>query len=148
MPATIHRAPDAGAMAALGAAMASDCRPGDVVLLVGPLGAGKTTFTQGLARGLAVRGPVTSPTFVIAREHESESDGLRLLHVDAYRLGGLDELDDLDLDWASSETVTVVEWGGELADHLDVPVVTVTIDRDTDAGEGRTVTVDWPEGRP
>lgn len=147
MPETVHRAPDPGAMAELGAALATHCRPGDILLLVGPLGAGKTTLTQGLARGLGVRGPVTSPTFVIAREHESESDGPRLRHVDAYRLGGLDELDDLDLDWASSDTVTVVEWGGGLAGHVDVPVVTVTIARETDDGDVRTVVVDWPEER-
>ena len=73
-------------------------RAGDLVILSGGLGAGKTTFTQGLGAGLRVRGPVTSPTFVISRVHPSLVDGPALVHVDAYRLGGLDELDDLDLD--------------------------------------------------
>jgi tRNA threonylcarbamoyladenosine biosynthesis protein TsaE len=153
-------------MRRVGADVAAGCRAGDVVLLVGPLGAGKTTFTQGLARGLGVRGPVTSPTFVIAREHESAVGGPGLVHVDAYRLGGLRELDDLDLAASTGESVTVVEWGAGLVEHLDSPVVTVTIERavgdaapaapdatrDAGApavpdGEPRVVVVEWPEGR-
>ena len=81
------------------------------MVLSGELGAGKTTFTQGLGAGLGVRGDVTSPTFVIARVHPSLSGGPALVHVDAYRLGGIDELDDLDLDASLDEAVTVVEWG-------------------------------------
>ena len=76
-------------------------RAGDLVILTGGLGAGKTTLTQGIAEGLGVRGPITSPTFVIARVHPSLGSGPVLVHVDAYRLGGLDELDDLDLDTAA-----------------------------------------------
>ena len=98
---------------------------GDLVVLTGGLGAGKTTLTQGLGEGLGVRGPITSPTFVIARVHPSLVGGPDLVHVDAYRLGGVAELDDLDLDASLDEAVTVVEWGHGLAeglaeDHLEV----------------------------
>ena len=88
------------------------------MVLTGELGAGKTTFTQGLGEGLGVRGGVTSPTFVIARVHPSLVDGPDLVHVDAYRLGGIDELDDLDLDTSLDTAVTVVEWGAGLAEGL------------------------------
>jgi tRNA threonylcarbamoyladenosine biosynthesis protein TsaE len=91
---------------------------GDLVVLTGGLGAGKTTLTQGIGEGLRVRGPFTSPTFVIARIHPSLVDGPPLVHVDAYRLGGLDELDALDLDASLEECVTVVEWGHGLAEGL------------------------------
>ena len=93
-------------------------RAGDLVVLTGGLGAGKTTLTQGLAVGLGVRGPITSPTFVIARVHPSLVGGPALVHVDAYRLGGFAELDDLDLDTSLEESVTVVEWGHGLAEDL------------------------------
>ena len=93
-------------------------RAGDLVVLTGGLGAGKTTLTQGIAEGLGVRGPITSPTFVIARVHPSLVGGPALVHVDAYRLGGLAELDDLDLDTSLEESVTVVEWGHGLAEGL------------------------------
>nr|WP_202881573.1 tRNA (adenosine(37)-N6)-threonylcarbamoyltransferase complex ATPase subunit type 1 TsaE [Pedococcus badiiscoriae] len=91
---------------------------GDLVVLTGGLGAGKTTLTQGLAEGLGVRGPITSPTFVIARVHPSLVEGPALVHVDAYRLGGFAELDDLDLDTSLENSVTVVEWGHGLAEDL------------------------------
>ena len=81
-------------------------RAGDLVVLTGDLGAGKTTLTQGIAEGLGVRGPVTSPTFVIARVHPSLVGGPALVHVDAYRLGGLAELDDLDLDTSLEDSVS------------------------------------------
>lgn len=93
-------------------------RAGDLVVLAGDLGAGKTTFTRGVAQGLGVRGPVTSPTFVIAREHPSLVGGPVLVHVDAYRLGSLAEVDDLDLDTAAEDAVTVVEWGRGLVEDL------------------------------
>jgi tRNA threonylcarbamoyladenosine biosynthesis protein TsaE len=93
-------------------------RAGDLVVLTGGLGAGKTTLTQGLAEGVGVRGPITSPTFVIARVHPSLVGGPALVHVDAYRLGGFAELDDLDLDTSLEESVTVVEWGHGLAEDL------------------------------
>ena len=98
-------------MRAVGARIARWLVPGDLVVLSGGLGAGKTTLTQGLAEGLGVRGPVTSPTFVIARVHPSLVGGPALVHVDAYRLGSLDEVDDLDLDASLEDSVTVVEWG-------------------------------------
>lgn len=101
-----------------GRELAQDLRAGDLVILVGELGAGKTTFVQGLAEGLGVRGPITSPTFVIARSHPSTVGGPALVHVDAYRLGGCLELDDLDLDTDVETAVTVVEWGEGLAEAL------------------------------
>ena len=110
--------PTAGAMRALGEELAALLRPGDLVLLTGDLGAGKTTLTQGIGRGLRVRGDVTSPTFVIAREHRPTAGGPGLVHVDAYRLGTLAEVDDLDLDAALDDAVTVVEWGAGLVEGL------------------------------
>ena len=93
-------------------------RAGDLVVLTGGLGAGKTTLTQGIGAGLGVRGPITSPTFVIARVHPSTVGGPALVHVDAYRLGGALELDDLDLDADVADSVTVVEWGHGVAERL------------------------------
>ena len=110
--------PDAEAMRELGRSLAGQLRAGDLVVLSGELGAGKTTFTQGLGAGLEVRGDVTSPTFVIARVHPPLGDGPALVHVDAYRLGGIDELDDLDLDTSLDDAVTVVEWGEGIAEGL------------------------------
>ncbi|MDP3889906.1 tRNA (adenosine(37)-N6)-threonylcarbamoyltransferase complex ATPase subunit type 1 TsaE, partial [Nocardioides sp.] len=115
---TAYDVPDAGAMRDLGRSLATDLRAGDLVVLSGGLGAGKTTLTQGLGEGLGVRGGVTSPTFVIARVHPSLVDGPALVHVDAYRLGGVEELDDLDLDTSLEEAVTVVEWGEGVAEVL------------------------------
>jgi tRNA threonylcarbamoyladenosine biosynthesis protein TsaE len=111
----------------LGERLATILQAGDLVILSGDLGAGKTTFTQGIGAGLGVRGAVTSPTFVISRVHPSVSGGPALVHVDAYRLGGIEELDDLDLDTSLEEAVTVVEWGEGVAeglaeDHLDVRI--------------------------
>lgn len=103
-------------MERLGSALGETLEAGDLLILTGPLGAGKTTFTRGLAEGLGVRGPVQSPTFVIARTHPSLVGRAPLVHVDAYRLGSGDELDDLDLDLARS--VVVIEWGRGLAETL------------------------------
>jgi len=103
---------------ALGERLAPRLRAGDLLILTGDLGAGKTTFTQGLGRGLHVRGDITSPTFVIARVHPSLRGGPPLVHVDAYRLGGMAELDDLDLDTSLDDAVTVVEWGEGIAEGL------------------------------
>lgn len=110
--------PTPEATAELGADLAARLRAGDVVLLSGELGAGKTTLTQGLGAGLGVRGPITSPTFVIARVHPSLVGGPALVHVDAYRLGDAVELEDLDLEASLAEAVTVVEWGRGLAEQL------------------------------
>jgi tRNA threonylcarbamoyladenosine biosynthesis protein TsaE len=106
-------------MQALGRELAQQLRAGDLVILAGPLGAGKTTLVQGIGAGLGARGPFTSPTFVIARVHPSLSGtGPALVHADAYRLGSVAELDDLDLDADTDSSVTVVEWGEGLAEGL------------------------------
>jgi tRNA threonylcarbamoyladenosine biosynthesis protein TsaE len=110
--------PTADDMLALAGRVAGLLRAGDVLVLSGDLGAGKTTFTQGLGAALQVRGDVTSPTFVISRVHPSLVDGPDLIHVDAYRLGGAAELDDLDLDTDLDRAITVVEWGEGLAEDL------------------------------
>lgn len=99
--------PDSADMELLGAAIGRHLRAGDVLCLVGPLGAGKTTFTRGLARGLGVAGPVTSPTFVVARRHRGTH--VDLVHCDAYRLGDHDDF--LDVVPDPEDVVTVVEWG-------------------------------------
>ena len=103
---------------ALATRLAGVLRAGDLLVLSGDLGAGKTTFTQGLGAALQVRGDVTSPTFVISRVHPSLTGGPALVHVDAYRLHGALELDDLDLDASLDEAVTVVEWGTGVAEDL------------------------------
>lgn len=110
--------PDAETMRDLGRSLAEQLHAGDLVILSGELGAGKTTFAQGIGAGLGVQGDVTSPTFVIARVHPTLTDGPALVHVDAYRLGGVGELDDLDLDTSLDDAVTVVEWGEGIAEGL------------------------------
>jgi tRNA threonylcarbamoyladenosine biosynthesis protein TsaE len=134
---------------ALGSALGGLLQPGDLVVLVGPLGAGKTALTQGIGAGLGVREPVTSPTFVISRVHPSLVGGPALVHVDAYRLGEVAELDDLDLDTSLDEAVTVVEWGSGLAealaeDRLEVEILRAHAD---DEGEARTVRLTPVGGR-
>ncbi|MBA2444505.1 MAG: tRNA (adenosine(37)-N6)-threonylcarbamoyltransferase complex ATPase subunit type 1 TsaE [Nocardioidaceae bacterium] len=114
---------------AVGESIAALAQRGDVVLLTGELGAGKTTLTQGIATGLRVRGNATSPTFVISRVHPSLVGGPALVHVDAYRLGGTLELDDLDLDGALDDSVTVVEWGEGIAEGLSANLLRVQIAR-------------------
>jgi tRNA threonylcarbamoyladenosine biosynthesis protein TsaE len=121
-------------MRALGRRLAALLRAGDLVILSGPLGAGKTTLTQGIGDGLGVRGPVTSPTFVIARVHPPlaparglAGSGSALVHADAYRLGSALELDDLDLDADTATSVTVVEWGEGLAEGLAADRLEITI---------------------
>ncbi|MGR4010726.1 tRNA (adenosine(37)-N6)-threonylcarbamoyltransferase complex ATPase subunit type 1 TsaE [Leucobacter sp. 1207-22] len=138
---------------------------GDLVLLTGPLGAGKTTLTRGIGEGLGVRGPVQSPTFVIARTHPSLVGGAPLVHVDAYRLGDAAEIEDLDLDFDRS--VVVAEWGAALAGERESWLEVVierpiggaadgsapgtTGDDDDDLVEPRTITITgfgprWAEG--
>jgi tRNA threonylcarbamoyladenosine biosynthesis protein TsaE len=124
-PVTEHRPPGAAIlvpgstqMRDLGARLALLLRPGDLIVLAGPLGAGKTTMVQGIGAGLGVRGPITSPTFVIARVHPSLRGGPDLVHADAYRLGSRLEVDDLDLDADLDHSVTVVEWGAGLVEAL------------------------------
>lgn len=111
----LHTVEDTQAFAAK---LATLLQAGDVLVLTGDLGAGKTTFTQGLGDALGVRGPITSPTFVVARTHPSLVGGPSLVHVDAYRLGAAAEIDDIDLDATVEESVTVVEWGKGMAEQL------------------------------
>ncbi len=125
----------------LGRRLARVLRRGDLVILTGELGAGKTTLVQGLGEGLQVRGPVTSPTFVIARVHPSLGDGPALVHVDAYRLGGVAELDDLDLEASLEEAVTVVEWGEGVAEGLADTRLEVRLTRSAGDDESRRVQV-------
>jgi tRNA threonylcarbamoyladenosine biosynthesis protein TsaE len=117
-------------MRTLGARLAGLLRAGDLVVLSGPLGAGKTTLAQGIGAGLGVRGHVTSPTFVIARLHPSLHGGPDLVHADAYRLGSRAEVDDLDLDADLASSVTVVEWGEGLVEDLAPSLLMVGIRAD------------------
>src|SRR5262245_13630835 len=114
-------------MLALGRRLAAMLRPGDLVVLNGALGTGKTTLVQGIGAGLGIRGPVTSPTFVIARVHPSLTGGPALVHADAYRLASPAEVDDLDLDASLETSVTVVEWGGGLVEGLAADRLEVSI---------------------
>lgn len=132
---------------AFGGWLATLMRAGDMVILTGDLGAGKTTLTQGLGAGLGVRGDVTSPTFVIARVHPSLTGGLPLVHVDAYRLGDTAELDDLDLDTDIEEAVTVVEWGEGLAETLAHSRLEIALTRGEDDVRTLTLTPVGPRWR-
>lgn len=124
---------------AFGEALGKTLRAGDVLIMDGPLGAGKTTLTQGIARGMQVKGRVTSPTFVIAREHRSLIGGPALVHVDAYRLLGeeagatdpLGELDSLDLDTDLDEAVVIAEWGGGLVEQISERYLLISLDRES-----------------
>jgi tRNA threonylcarbamoyladenosine biosynthesis protein TsaE len=138
VPAELRVATDV-AMRDLGRELAGRLRAGDLVILTGPLGAGKTTLVQGIGEGLGVRGPVTSPTFVIARVHPVlAGSGPSLVHADAYRLGSIDEVDDLDLDADVASAVTVVEWGQGLAEGLAEDRLEISIRPDPDS-DVRTV---------
>ena len=121
-------------MIALGGEIAWQLRAGDLILLDGPLGAGKTVFARGIGMGLGVEPPVTSPTFVISRMHQGT---LPLIHVDAYRLLAVSEgagvaLDDLDLDSERTNSVTVMEWGKEIGPRLSDEYLLVRIERRDD----------------
>jgi tRNA threonylcarbamoyladenosine biosynthesis protein TsaE len=131
--------PDADAMRRLGRRIATLLRAGDLVVLAGPLGAGKTTLAQGIGAGLGVGGPVLSPTFVIARVHRGGR--VPLVHADAYRLGSVVEVDDLDLDASLDESVTLVEWGSGLVEDLAADRLEVRIDRAEGAADDETRTV-------
>lgn len=120
--------PTSEEMHQLGLRLAKELKAGDLVILIGPLGAGKTTLTRGVGAGLGVEGNVSSPTFVIARTHKR--DGLApLVHVDAYRLGSPAELDDLDIPFASS--IVLVEWGKGLTQDISEHWLEVELVRDT-----------------
>ncbi|WP_073389396.1 tRNA (adenosine(37)-N6)-threonylcarbamoyltransferase complex ATPase subunit type 1 TsaE [Jatrophihabitans endophyticus] len=132
----------------LGRRLAGVLRRGDLVILDGPLGAGKTALVQGIGAGLDVTVPVVSPTFVIARVHPPrQPDGITLVHVDAYRLASLAEVDDLDLDVDAAAVVTAVEWGAGMAEQLADSHLSIALARAADT-ETRTATLrphggDW-----
>ncbi len=138
--------PGAAQMRLLGTRIAGLLRAGDLVVLAGALGTGKTTLVQGIGAGLGVRGPVTSPTFVIARLHPSLRGGPDLVHADAYRLGSRLEVDDLDLDADLDHSVTVVEWGDGLVENLAAGHLRITIDRPQPAGLASGQAAQPPDG--
>ena len=131
---TSVQVPDADAMRSLGKKIASLLRAGDVVTLTGPLGAGKTTLTQGIGQGLGIIGSVTSPTFVVSRLHRNRESGLALVHVDAYRLQSADELIDLDLD-AIPNSVVIIEWGAPYVAQITDSWLEVTLRRGSEEEE-------------
>lgn len=135
--------PTTEAMHAFGAKLAGVLEPGDLIIANGDLGAGKTTLTQGIGRGLGSDGPIISPTFVIARVHPSQTDRPTLVHVDAYRINSLDEIDDLDLDTSLDHSITVVEWGEGLVEGLSDHRLEIDLRRHSD--DTRTVMI-WPIG--
>ena len=126
---------------ALGKKLGALLKAGDCVLLAGELGAGKTTFTQGLASALKIKGDVTSPTFVIAREHKSLTDGPNLVHVDAYRLSTLAEISQLDLVTDIETAILVVEWGKGLVNDLVAEPIQITINHNDDDENKREFTI-------
>jgi tRNA threonylcarbamoyladenosine biosynthesis protein TsaE len=145
---TVVTLPTAADTRAFGARLGALVCAGDLVILSGPLGSGKTALVQGIGEGLGVQGRIASPTFVIARVHPPLTAGRpTLVHVDAYRIGSLDELDDLDLDADVARSVTVVEWGAGLAEDLTETRLLVELAR-ADDSETRTATLtphggDW-----
>ena len=115
---------------ALGVRLGELARPGDLIVLTGPLGAGKTVLVQGIGAGLGAPGPINSPTFVISRVHRGGR--LTLVHVDAYRLGSMSEVDDLDLDADVADSITAVEWGGGLVEQLSDQRLDIELQRGID----------------
>lgn len=135
--------PEATDTESFGRELAAVLSAGDLVILDGPLGAGKTALTRGLAAGLGVAGRVSSPTFIIAREHRPGPGGRPgLIHVDAYRLAGLDDLDALDLDTDLADSVVVVEWGEGVAERLVDHYLLVRLRR-AEESEVRTASWEW-----
>lgn len=131
-----------------GAALGRLLRAGDLVLLSGSLGAGKTALTKGIGAGLRVRGTVASPTFVLARTHRPGPAGVGLVHVDAYRLAGARELDDLDLDTDLLGSAVVIEWGAGMAERLSDAHLSIALVRHPDDTRTATLTPvggDWVE---
>lgn len=128
MPFTIRvNSPDS--TRAVGELLAKQLRRGDLVMLSGGLGAGKTTFTQGIGAGLQVKGRISSPTFIVARVHPSLVGGADLIHADAYRIKDLTDLETLDLDSTLDEAITVIEWGEGKTERLSGSRLEITINR-------------------
>jgi tRNA threonylcarbamoyladenosine biosynthesis protein TsaE len=121
-------------MVCAAAGLAPMLRAGDLLVLSGELGAGKTTFTQGLGRGLGVEQRIISPTFVLVRQHPAPGGGPGLVHVDAYRLESAAAVDDLDLDATLAANITVVEWGTGRVEHLSDSRLHVDISRPLGGG--------------
>lgn len=146
-PADRRIASTAERMRALGAAIGRACTGGEVIVLRGDLAAGKTTLAQGIGRGLGIDEQVTSPTFVVARSHSHPAAGPDLVHVDAYRLGSLGEVEDLDLESDLATSVVVVEWGHGVVDALSDRWALVSIARSPDpADQERVVDLAWADG--
>jgi len=139
--------PTTGDMHALGHDLARLVRPGDLILLNGELGAGKTQLAQGIGEGLHVAGAVISPTFVLARIHPGSDGGPALVHADAYRLGSAGEIDDLDLEAYMPTSVTVVEWARGLAEHLSDDRLDIDILRSEDVEDDTRDVVVTPVGQ-
>lgn len=146
--------PDAEAMEELGERLGRSLRVGDLVVLTGDLGAGKTTLARGIGRGMRIRGQVTSPTFVIARHHRSTVGGPGLVHIDAYRISA-EEVHDLELDADLDSAAALVEWGRGKVDDWSAPRLEIEIDREESGGVDhravsitasgdRWAAVDWP----
>lgn len=136
----VAQIPTAEGMHEFGARLAAELRAGDLIMLNGELGAGKTTLTQGIGRGLGVEGAITSPTFVLSRVHRrGQGAGPSLVHVDAYRLGSAGELEDIDLDSSAATSVTVVEWGTDRAEQLAESRLEIDIDRSSEADGTRVL---------
>ena len=147
--ATFHVA-DVEETQALAETIGATLNAGDLLILSGGLGAGKTTFTQGLGRGLGVREGIISPTFVLARRHPNLSDGPRpggpdLVHVDAYRLGSAEELEDIDLEETLDTSVTVVEWGRDRAEQLSASRLEIDLERATGQEAGEEILLDFED---
>lgn len=150
---------DAGHTQAMAARLGEQLQPGDLLVLSGELGAGKTTFTQGLGTGMGVREGIISPTFVLMRIHPNLADGPRpggpdLVHVDAYRLGSAAEIDDIDLENTMDSSVTVVEWGQDRVEHLSDSRLDIEFVRSQGAastfatGEGQRANQDGMDREP
>jgi tRNA threonylcarbamoyladenosine biosynthesis protein TsaE len=145
------KVPTSEAMVRLGERLAELLTAGDVILAAGDLGAGKTTLTQGIGRGLGAQGPIISPTFVLSRIHPSRIGRLTLMHVDAYRLSTASELNDLDLDAAVADSITVVEWGQGIAeglseDRLEIDIWTSEADSSATGDDSERVVTIRPVG--
>lgn len=137
---TLREVQDPSDMHRLGMQLGELLRARDLIILTGPLGAGKTTLTRGIGEALGVRGSVTSPTFVIARTHPSLTDGPPLVHVDAYRLGSADELDDIDINFDHS--VVIIEWGANMVQPAQS---WIEIEIARPMGTTHTEDTDWSE---
>lgn len=136
-----HITHDADQTEQLGEQFGSSLRSGDLVVLTGPLGSGKTTFTRGLARGIGITEPVTSPTYAIAFVHDHPEEGPNLVHVDAYRLIGLDDLETIDLEPMLDSSITVMEWGSDYVASLADSWYEITFDRDLENEEARKIAI-------